>query len=182
MDGPLKPCIRFPKSPIFECEHDFGGWIVDPQNQIQSGTFRHIAEGMMALYCCRICLQTFTFWTRRSAVLSSADPTDQVPLLTIVYNGIFHGVFILISQYPLDLPNLLTGRWSILQQRPHWTNGLLQIVVLAEKTMMGYLILELTSSDPLDCTTGYNNPGSDVATNMASLCEGNPMILVLYLN
>ena len=151
--GYYAACIRFPKSPIFECKHDFGRWIVDPQNQIQSGTFHHIAEGMIALYCCRLCLQTFMFWTRRSAPTSSdesddQDPTDQAPLLTVVYNGIFHGVFILLSQYPLDLPNLLTGRWSILQQRPHWTNGLLQIVVLVEKTMMGYLILELASSNP----------------------------------
>ena len=160
--GYYAACIRFPKSPLFECERDFGGWIVDPANQIQNRNFQRIADGMLVLYSFRIVLQTWMFWVRRTAAAAPEESSDQVPLLTIVYSGIFHGVFILLSQYPLDLPHLLTGRWGILQPRPHWTNGLQQVVVLVEKTMMGYLILELAFSDPLKC---------DAA--VATLCHGN---------
>lgn len=143
-------CIISPDSPLFECQEDFGPWMIETgPNSIRSNLFfRRLAIGALTIYCLRIVVQSLTFWSRRTATAEPVESSDTVPLHTIVFNGIFHGAFLLFAQYPVDLPVLLNGRWSLLQPRPHWTNGLLQILVLIEKTVMGYLVLELVSSQP----------------------------------
>ena len=106
---------------MLQCEQDFGGWIVSAKDhdgapsQIQNGNFRLLAMGTIVIYCSRVVLQTLAFWVRRAS--APEESSDHVPLHTMIYSGIFHGVFILLAQYPLDLPNLLTARWSILQPR-----------------------------------------------------------------
>ncbi len=162
--GYYAACILDPMNPLLECEQDFGPWIHakfdtdawSADRAFQGVFFELLASAVLVLYCGRIILQTLIFAFRRTVSVDVMDAVDEssvhcsdvVPRLTTVYNGIFHGIFLLLAQYPVDLPVLLNGRWSILQTRPHWTNGLLQVIVLIEKTIMGYLVLELANSKP----------------------------------
>ena len=137
---------------IFECESDFFDGDDHPaQGVIQSisenAVFRRLAIAVLAIYAGRFIIQACAFALRRGC---DNDAVDTVPLQSALVNGAVHGSFLLCALWPMDLPALLQNRWSPLQAQPHWTNGVVQLINLIEKTIMGYLMLQLHTPSAMD--------------------------------
>eukprot|EP01048_Picozoa_sp_COSAG05_P025352 COSAG05_NODE_6410_length_963_cov_1.282407_1_plen_302_part_01 len=80
---------------------------------------------------------------------------DDVPEPTsAIMNGCLHGLFLLCALFPHDLAKLLNGRWSPIQMQPHWSNAVIQLIVLLEKTAMGFLVMDLLLLDPTEGDEG----------------------------
>jgi hypothetical protein len=130
---------------IFECERDF----FDDEGHVLHGisdvpVFRLLAKVLLCIYVSRFVVQACAFAVRRG---QANDIVDRVPVQSALINGIVHGSFVLCALWPMDLPLLLQNRWSPLQTQPHWTNGIVQLINLVEKTIAGYLMLQLRASN-----------------------------------
>lgn len=132
---------------MFECESDFfeDGDVIQQISDI--AVFRRLAIAVLTIYVTRFIIQAYAFAVRRSCI---NDAVDQVPLQSALVNGAVHGSYLLCALWPMDLPALLQNRWSPLQTQPHWTNGVVQLINLVEKTITGYLMLQLRTDATMD--------------------------------
>eukprot|EP01046_Picozoa_sp_COSAG06_P024696 COSAG06_NODE_2029_length_7797_cov_803.230969_3_plen_878_part_00 len=144
-------------SEMFNCTHAFGDWIETEKDIKDYQALTSLASVFLVAFVVRVGFQAFAFSSRR--ICGGALPTcenhdrtecqecqechnekSETPSASLVLNGVFHGAFLLMALFPNDLPVYLRGQWSPLWPRPHWTNGVLQFLLLIEKTLMSYLI------------------------------------------
>jgi hypothetical protein len=110
-----------------------------------------LAYTVLALFVCRILTQAGAFAARRMSHTDEVwrpwspqnpDGEQFLPCQTALANGAIHGCFLLFATFTNDIDLVIAGRWSPMQEQPHWTNGIVQLLSLMEKTAMGYLLLE----------------------------------------
>ena len=161
---------------FLNCRDDFGAnfsvdWSAKHGDE-QGELYFNISAFALALFGVRLLVQTFAFARRRMIGADCDERTapqrDSVPQrrdpripvaevpepTTALINGCLHGWFLLCALFPHDLPKLLNGRWSPIQMQPHWTNALVQLIILVEKTAMGFLVLDLLVLEPPEADSG----------------------------
>ena len=156
-------CIRVRSDPLLQCEEDFGSYLLTTLHPIPEADAEGTDEGtrvyvwmataVLCLYAVRFVLQLFALARRRTVAMQDTSnekrlrDDDLAPAAGLLANGAVHGVFILLAMFPLDLAPLVAGRWSPMARRPHWSNGAVQLVVLLEKTILGYLMIQAVDVD-----------------------------------
>jgi hypothetical protein len=148
---------------LLQCEEDFGSYLLTTLHPIPEADAEGTDEGtrvyvwmataVLCLYAVRFVLQLFALARRRTVAMQDTSnekrlrDDDLAPAAGLLANGAVHGVFILLAMFPLDLAPLVAGRWSPMARRPHWSNGAVQLVVLLEKTILGYLMIQAVDVD-----------------------------------
>jgi hypothetical protein len=141
-------CIRVKAHWLLNCEADFGHLMLE---KLSREPYPAMALVVLLLVGVRLLCQCAVFWARRNTMskLSASERADHFrdrsPELSMLSNGSIHGLFLLVATYPIDTAVMVGGGFSPLHPRPHWTNGVVQMLVLAEKTVLVYLIIELAS-------------------------------------
>jgi hypothetical protein len=126
-------CIQIRTSPWLQCEKDFG---VDLLDRLHQEPYVSMAGLVGLLYIGKLCLQVVFLGIRRKAS-GGAGPAPSLELSYLscaLSNALFHGTAMLVTLFPLDVSILYHGRFSTLNARPHWTNGIVLFLTLLEKT------------------------------------------------